>query len=58
MEKAELLARLSEKIFEHYQEIGLPPFKCKQMLNDKILSWEKMSEVELEKALNSDEPIY
>ncbi len=58
MNKTELLKRLSEKISLHCQDIGLPPFKCQQMITDKMLLWEKMSEGELEKALNTDEPQY
>ena len=58
MDKTDLLKRLCDKRFEHFQALGIPPFKCNQLVQDKMTSWKKMSEQDLEQALNSHDPEY
>ena len=56
IDKTDLLKRLCYKRFEHFQALGLPPSKCNQLVAEKMTSWKNMSEEELEKALNTDDP--
>lgn len=58
MEKVELIKRLSEKRYEHFESLGLPPFKCRQLVNDKLASWKQMPSNELERLLEEGETEY
>lgn len=38
MVKTDLLKRLSDKRFEHFQALGLPAFKCNQLVAEKMMA--------------------
>jgi hypothetical protein len=51
MEREELLKKLAQDKHDHYEAIGLPPFKCQQLVNESMESWKKMSAEDLEDLL-------
>ncbi len=51
MTREELLKKLAEDKFNHYEAIGLPPFKCRQLVNETMEAWKKMREEDLEQLL-------
>jgi len=58
MERADLIKRLAEKRFEHFRLLGLPPFKCKQLVTEKMPAWKQLSNDELERLVEHGEPEY
>ncbi|MBI5571793.1 MAG: hypothetical protein HY914_17755 [Desulfomonile tiedjei] len=58
MERAELLKKLSDARFEHFQALGLPPFKCQQLVADRLGAWKKMTTEELQELLERGEESY
>lgn len=58
MDKVELIKKLSERRYEHFQSLGLPPFKCRQLVTDKLASWKQMSAEDLETLLEQGESEY
>ncbi len=58
MDKVDLIKRLSEKRYEHFQSLGLPPFKCRQLVTDKLASWKQMPTEELERLFEEGEAEY
>lgn len=55
MNREELLKKLAEDKFNHYETIGLPPFKCRQLVNESMETWKKMSVEELEQLLGKSQ---
>jgi hypothetical protein len=51
MNREDLLKKLAEDKLNHYEAIGLPPFKCRQLVNESMETWKKMSVEELEQQL-------
>lgn len=51
MKRDELLKKLAENKFNHYEAIGLPPFKCRQLVTESLEAWKKMSAEELKEQL-------
>ena len=42
MERNELLEKLAQERFSYYESIGLPPFKCRQVVNESLEEWKKL----------------
>ena len=42
MDRDELLKKLADDTLNHYQAIGLPPFKCQQLVNEGMEEWKKL----------------
>ena len=51
MTREELLKKLAEDKLNHYEAIGLPPFKCQQLVNESMVAWKKMTKEDLEQQL-------
>lgn len=58
MDKTDLIRKLSEKRYAHFESLGLPPFKCRQLATDKLASWKEMPTEELERLLEEGEAEY
>jgi hypothetical protein len=43
MERDELLEKLAKERFAYYESIGLPPFKCRQVVNESLEEGRKLS---------------
>ena len=55
MNREDLLKKLAEDKFNHYESIGLPPFKCRQLVNESMDAWKKMSVEDLEQLLGQSQ---
>ncbi len=53
-----LLKKLSDERFEHFQAMGLPPFKCRQLVAEKADEWEKLPTERLQQLVEEPEPEY
>jgi len=51
MNREDLLKKLAEDKLNYYEAIGLPPFKCRQLVNESLEAWKKMSAEELKEQL-------
>jgi hypothetical protein len=59
MDRFELLKRLSDRKQEHWQSRGLSPVKSRQLVNEKMADWKKLTDDQLQKLLEQDdEPEY
>jgi len=55
MTKEELLKKLADDKFNHFESTGLPPHKCRQIVAESINFWKKLPVEELEKILGQAE---
>ncbi|MFH0822099.1 MAG: hypothetical protein V2B18_05060 [Pseudomonadota bacterium] len=58
MERSEILKKLAERRFEHFESLGLPPFKCRQLVTEKASEWKKLPDEELRLILEKGEDEY
>ena len=42
MEEIELLRKLADECFKHFQAEGFSPFKCKQLVAENMQAWKKL----------------
>jgi hypothetical protein len=53
MDRFELLKQLTEKTCEYFEQSGLSPVKCRQLVADRMQTWKTLSEEELKEALDA-----
>jgi hypothetical protein len=52
MDRLDLLKQLTDKTYEYFEQSGLPPVKCKQLVADRMQSWKSMSAEQLQEVLD------
>jgi hypothetical protein len=52
MDRPELLKQLTDKTLRYFEESGLPPVKCKQMVQDRMQTWKTLPLEELQELLD------
>ncbi len=57
-DKPDLLKQLSDARFEHFLAMGLPPFKAKQLVAEKVVEWKKLPAERLRQLIEEPEPEY
>ena len=58
MERASLLKQLSDRNFEHWRSRGLSLVKTKQLVADKMGSWNNLTDEQLQELLEQEEAEY
>lgn len=52
MDRHDMLKKLADDTLKHYESIGLPPFKCQQLVNEGMEEWKKLPVEKLRELLD------
>ena len=55
MQREELLRKLADQKNRDLEMMGLPPFKCQQVVAESVAAWEKMPTEKLQELLERGE---